>query len=121
MGYYITVGLIALPLWIGSWSLHMRGATPARELRSRTEASSDTLVYRTRPDRTFIITLPDSAGQKPVIRYTPLRIPALSWLVDRSFFWYIRPQDRGIFHLLFHREQPELSPDTLIVTVYVED
>ncbi len=119
MIHYIIAGLTALLLGLGNGDVIMQKATSGQDLRSF--PPSDTLVYHAAPGKTLITVLPDSAHHIPVVQYKPVRLPALSWLVDRSFFWYIRPRDKGIYHLLFIRQLKDASSDTLVVTVYVQD
>lgn len=64
-----------------------------------------------------IIGLPDTLTGTPVGRYTLLRAPTMSWLVDHSFMWRTHPHDVGRHDVLIRAEGPA---DTLVVSVLVE-
>ncbi len=81
---------------------------------------SDTLRYVVKRGTVFIAALPDTLADQPVSAYAVLRAPAMSWLVDRSFFWRTRPEDTGSATLLFRVSFANAPDDTLAVRVDVE-
>lgn len=68
----------------------------------------------------FIHELPDSLDGVAISEYTASRLPLRSWLLDRSFFWSTRAEDRGdhTFELDAHLRADSISiPFTLRVVV----
>jgi hypothetical protein len=43
----------------------------------------------------YIRQLPDSINGMAVSTYTATRLPLRSWLLDKSFFWVTKEEDRG--------------------------
>lgn len=84
------------------------------------QAPSDTLRYTAPAGRVFITALPDTLGGRAVAAYALLQAPALSWLVDRSFFWRTRPEDAGRTLLLFEARHAAPPADTLAILVTLE-
>lgn len=65
----------------------------------------------------LIVSLPDTLTGTPVTRYTLLRAPTMSWLVDHSFMWRTHPDDAGRHDVLIRADGPA---DTLFLSVLVE-
>lgn len=121
----ITLTLLAgslLLIGLGAWqSLHSPRPFSYLEESGQKPAPADTLRRTVSAGDPLILALPDTLDGQRVRRYAPVQIPALSWLVDRSFFWETRSQDTGRHELLFEATfSEEASPDTLVLTVRVE-
>lgn len=78
---------------------------------------ADTLRETVPAGEPLIMTLPPRTNAS----YAPLRVPALSWLVDRSFVWRTRPEDTGMHTMTFTVTANSASADTLVVQVRVTD
>ena len=65
-----------------------------------------------------MVTLPDEHRGREA-RYRALDAPALSWLVDRSFYWRTLPTERGLRYVVFERTAPGSEPDTFVLAVEV--
>ncbi len=78
-------------------------------------APADTLRETVTAGEDLILTLPPSNDAA----YTIVRAPALSWLVDRSFFWRTRPDEAGTHTVTFRAASESASADTLVVRVTV--
>lgn len=76
----------------------------------------DTLHLHGTPGEPLIAPLPHQLRQRPVQRYEPVRLPALSLLVDHAFFWDTRPGDAGI-HTLALRARYDGAPSEEVVLV----
>lgn len=79
-------------------------------------AAADTLRYSTPAGAPFIVALPAREGGAEVT-YRPLRLPALSWLVDRSFYWNVQPGESGTLPVVFERIVAGRERDTLVLLV----
>lgn len=82
-------------------------------------ALADTLHRSIPAGDVLIMALPRSLGSRPVDAYEIIRAPALSWLVDRSFFWRTRSADLGVHAIHFRAAFPNDTVDTLTVQVTV--
>jgi|GEM_PF-6604608 len=81
----------------------------------------DTLKRTVRAGEVLILALPDSLDAKRVLSYHILRAPALSWLVDHSFFWRTMLPDTSRHRILIGiNRTPGAPPDTLILEVDVK-
>ncbi len=98
----------SIPVRLNAVQMHIRNATP------------DTLKQSVRTGDVLIFALPESIDSKPVNAYRIVWAPALSWLVDHSFFWRTRPADTGRHEILFGFNPTIDAPvDTLVVVVEV--
>lgn len=86
---------------------------------TRHVAPADTIRGRVTAGEPLIMTLPAMLSDRPVAAYHPLRAPALSWLVGRSFFWRTRSEDAGTHTLLVRAAFDQSPPDTLTILVDV--
>jgi hypothetical protein len=77
---------------------------------------SDTIRTAVQAGEPLLVTLPDEHRGREA-RYRVLDAPALSWLVDRSFYWRTLPAERGVLHVLFERTVDGAEPDTLVLAV----
>lgn len=94
--------------------------TPAPPARSTAlPAMPDTLYQQVQAGEILIFALPDSLAGRPVAAYAVVRAPALSWLVDRSFFWRTLEQDDGRHALRLAATFADRTTDTLVVSVHV--
>lgn len=89
------------------------GARPA-------PAAAETLRVSVRAGQPLITSLPDRYRGAEA-RYRALRAPALSWLVDRSFFYQTQPGERGDLPVLFERSAGDTVADTLVLVVSITD
>lgn len=118
------LALLATGAWAGfpetqqqTSGLSLRSSAPVSEA---TTTSSDTLIYRVRAGEVLIQGLPAEVSQVPVARYVLVEAPALSWLVDRSFFWRTLEEDRGRHAVRIAATFDAAPADTLTVQVVVE-
>jgi len=81
-------------------------------------AANDTIRTVVQAGEALVITLPDEVRGREA-RYRVLRAPALSWLVDRSFYWRTLPAERGLLYVLFERTVDGREPDTLALAVEI--
>ena len=72
----------------------------ARPTSAATAAAGDTLHYQVRAGQPFLVVLPARADGRPAA-YRAVSAPAMSWLVDRSFFWQTLPTERGVMPVVF--------------------
>ena len=79
----------------------------------------DTLHFTTRSGSTLFFTLPDSVGNRPVRTYRARSLPALSWLVDRAFFWRTTTGDGGRYALRFEAAFDDTPPEALLAIIEV--
>lgn len=91
---------------------HSRAFVPAA---AGTAVPPDTIEQSVEAGSVLITALPAPADESEVT-YEVIQAPALSWLVDRSFFWNTRPQDAGNHLVVFHRRS-EARSDTLVLSV----
>ncbi len=80
----------------------------------RDVARADTLRYTVRAGQPLLVSLPATAGGRPAT-YRILSAPAMSWLVDRSFFWQTLATENGQMAVVF--EQTAGSDETLVLIV----
>lgn len=95
-----------------------RADTVLRYAETAPAAVADTLVYSTRAGEPFIVALPARLGGAEVT-YRPLELPALSWLVDRSFFWNVLGGETGTLPVVFERAVAGREADTLVLLVEI--
>jgi hypothetical protein len=81
-------------------------------------AAGDTLRYQVRAGQPLLVALPSRAGGREAA-YSVVSAPAMSWLVDRSFFWQTIPTERGLMPVLFRQTAAEA--DTLVLLVEITD
>lgn len=68
------------------------------------------------PGEPLIVQLPKTYQGAPA-SYELLEGPALSWLVDRSFFWRTLRSERGTLPIYFSRNVQGLPQSTLVLLV----
>ena len=108
-------GLILLVL-VAALGLHAhsRAFVPAAPA---VEMPADTLELSVEAGTPLITALP-AAPDDSSVTYEVVRAPALSWLVDRSFFWDTRAQDAGSHEIVFRRTT-DARTDTVVLSVTV--
>ena len=79
---------------------------------------ADTLRYQVRAGQPLLVALPSRAGGREAT-YAVVSAPAMSWLVDRSFFWQTLPSERGLLPVVFR--QTAATADTLVLLVEITD
>ena len=77
-------------------------------------SAPDTLWNRIRGGDILIVALPVELQRRHVERYSIVRAPALSWLVDRSFMWRTLPDDEGRHEVLIRADFDPASSDSLL-------
>jgi len=82
--------------------------------------AQDTLYYTVEAGEVLIFALPVQWEANTVEKYSIIHAPALSWLVDRSFFWRTLEEDTGRHILQFNVDYTDVPVDTLVVSVHVE-
>jgi hypothetical protein len=107
--------LACLAVWLAP-APAQRAATPAPY--ATTTAMSDTLRYSTRAGQAFIAALPARVGSAEAT-YRVTSAPALSWLVDRSFFWNVQAGESGTLPVVFERRTAGGGTDTLVLLVEI--
>ncbi len=80
----------------------------------RDAARADTLHYTVRAGQPLLVSLPATVGGRPAA-YRVVSAPAMSWLVDRSFFWQTLATESGQMAVVF--EQSAGSDETLVLIV----
>ncbi|NNF57352.1 MAG: hypothetical protein HKN04_03840 [Rhodothermaceae bacterium] len=78
--------------------------------------AADTLFASVQAGEPLVLSLPETY-RGGAAEYRLLRGPALSWLVDRSFFWRTLPAERGLLFVLIERVAPGVQPDTLVLAI----
>ena len=78
--------------------------------------AGDTLRYQVRAGQPFLVVLPARADGRPAA-YRVTSAPAMSWLVDRSFFWQTLPTERGLMPVVFEPTPGGGEPLVLMVEV----
>lgn len=102
-----------------------QAASPAQTNPPGGRSSADSTRRRIPAGEVLITTLPAQVDGQRVAAYDLLRVPALSDLAGRSFFWRTRPQDAGRHRLLFRArfdtsaaaQRPSADTLTMFVTV----
>ena len=84
----------------------------------RSAIQADTLRYAVTAGQPIIVQLPDEHRGRDA-SYRLLRGPALSWLVDRSFFWRTLSSEYGTMHVLIERRAEGRERDTLVLAITV--
>lgn len=80
--------------------------------------AADTLRYSVPAGEALIVNLPPRHRGNEA-SYRLLKAPALSWLVDRSFFWRTTAGERGRLPILVERRSGS-SRDTLVLLVQIQ-
>ena len=74
--------------------------------------AADTIRTAVTAGEAVVMALPEARGAQ----YRVVSAPALSWLVDRSFFWQTLPSERGLRLVVLERLG---SADTLVLAIEV--
>ena len=77
---------------------------------------ADTLRYQVRAGQPLLVSLPARVGGREAT-YGVESAPAMSWLVDRSFFWQTLASERGEMTVVFR--QSAAAEDVLVLLVEV--
>lgn len=115
--------LVAAPSYGGTDEPTTRAAdrsTVVSALPALSERLQDELVYRVDAGDVLVFALPAEADSVAVVRYRLARAPALSWLVDRSFFWRTLPEARGEHRVLVDATYADGRTDTLVIRIFVQ-
>ena len=91
-------------------------SSPERSPGRAAGAVSDTLRYQVRAGQPLLVSLPARVGGREAT-YGVEVAPAMSWLVDRSFFWQTLASERGEVAVVFR--QTAAAEDVLVLLVEV--
>lgn len=92
--------------------------TPQRAATPAPSVAADTLRYATPAGVPFIVGLPARVDGAEAT-YRPMELPALSWLVDRSFFWNVQPGESGTLPVRFERLVAGRGAEPLVLLVEI--
>ena len=81
-------------------------------------APPDTLTYTARAGQPFLVSLPARVDGREA-SYRTVEVPALSWLVDRSFFWNVLAGERGTLAIRFERRVGDGAPEPFVLLVEI--
>lgn len=82
-------------------------------------ARAETLSYVSQAGEVLIFNLPATLGQRKIDSYTITKAPALSWLVQKSFFWRTLPKDAGKHEILFKAVAGGSNVEDVVVQVEI--
>jgi hypothetical protein len=88
-------------------------------LSGQRAAPAETLSYVVQSGEVLIFNLPTSFGTRRMERYRLKKAPALSWLVDRSYFWRTLSKDVGEHTLIFEATTTGSTVEEIYVVVDV--
>ncbi len=80
---------------------------------------AETLSYVIQSGEVLIFNLPASFGSRRMERYRLKQAPALSWLVERSYFWRTLSKDVGEHTLIFEATTAGAATEDVYVLVDV--
>ena len=83
-------------------------------------AAGDTLTYFISSGEILIVNLPDQYRGFDIERYEIRSAPALSWLVERSFFWRTLGKETGSFDIVFDAISGGQPVNELVLAVNVQ-
>lgn len=95
--------LLVASLLILAWAVGPSARAGVHQPALSPSVPADTLRYSVPAGETLIVTLPDLYRGEEA-SYQILSAPALSWLVDRSFFWQTRREDCGVMLVSLKRD-----------------
>ncbi len=82
-------------------------------------APAETLSYMVESGQVLILNLPSSFGTTAVESYRIKQAPALSWLVERSYFWRTLAKDVGEHRISFEARSAGRPIEEVVVLVDV--
>ena len=109
--------LVLVVLGLAASASAQRAPTFNAYLEAET-ARGDTLRYGVRAGEPLILSLPGRIGGVPV-EYMLDEAPALSWLVDRSFLWQTRANDRGTTAIRLRLRTQDRTDQVVVLLVEV--
>ncbi len=98
--------------------IHMSGAEDVINYHIE-PARAETLSYVSQAGEVLIFNLPATLGQRKIDSYTITKAPALSWLVQKSFFWRTLPKDAGKHEILFKAVAGGNNVEDVVVQVEI--
>lgn len=116
MRFLFTFAIVCVIVWALPPTAGSGVQTAPFAVRSAVQA--DTLRYAVTAGQPLIVQLPAEVRGRDA-SYRLLRGPALSWLVDRSFFWRTLSSEYGTMHVLIERYSEGREPNTLVLAVTV--
>lgn len=90
------------------------GGPAGQEYEATAPLAADTLRYELTAGQSLVVSLPGPDEAE----FRGVRLPALSWIVDRSFGWRTLPAEEGREYVLIQRRTPA-RVDTLVLVVDV--
>lgn len=108
MRHFITLPIILL----GSVLVLAASGPPAEGTQASIAARADTLTYEVTAGSALVVSLPGPEDAT----FRGVRLPALAWLVDRSFAWNTLPGERGREYVVVQRRIGTRA-DTLVLVV----
>ena len=116
--------LVLLAFLIATSGLYLANSPiPPTEQSYRTpipHAPGDTLTYFISSGEILIVNLPEQYQGFEIERYEIRSAPALSWLVERSFFWRTLGKESGSFDIVFDAISEGQRIDELVLAVNVQ-
>lgn len=102
------------------WALPLSARSSLQTAPSveRSTPQADTLRYSITAGEPLIVQLPSEVRGRET-SYRLLRGPALSWLVDRSFFWRTLRTENGMMHVLIEQRASGMDSNTLVLAIQV--
>lgn len=97
-------------------SLDARAGVQTTMLSGRSAVQADTLFQSVQAGEPLIVQLPATFQGAPA-QYELYDAPALSWLVDRSFYWRTLSSERGSLPILITRRVQGLPESILVLMV----
>ena len=100
-----------------AWSPASRAERASGPVPSAQPSAADTLRYEVTAGEPLIVALPGRVGGAEV-RYRVDEAPALSWLVDRSFYYRTVAGERGTLAVRLRRSGSGAeTPVVLLITI----
>jgi hypothetical protein len=101
-------------LALGIIVLLAAGSPAGQEYEATPPLAADTLRYELTAGESLVVSLPGPDDAE----FRGVRLPALSWIVDRSFGWRTLPGEEGREYVVILR-RTETRTDTLVLVVDV--
>ena len=113
------MGLLICALGLTAAASAERAVPAVPYLGAQTSALADTLRFEVRAGETLIVGLPPRvAGAEAT--YEVVEAPALSWLVDRSFYWRTLAQERGTLPVRLRRLVSGRGSEDVVLLVEIQ-
>lgn len=105
---------LAFPVWLLTALATSFGPAPIPTAGSDLAGSDlavmdTTIVDSVDAGSVFIMALPERLSGKLVKEYKPIRMPAMGWMADRSFFWRLPSDAEGNYRFEFRAVRDDAS------------